>query len=286
MKTMILTLIFLLTTSLSASAVVGSVSKVVGSVKVKSEGSFKKSKVKVSQDIKEGDLVTTSKKGAVVIKLIDGSDVVLDKSSSVHFAQNNSLEQNDGKVYYKITSRDAKNSLKVKTPFAIIGIKGTTFTVSADKDKEAVALKEGLIGVASIKEQFALYRKEVLAKYNAFVTEQMNEFEKFKNAGKEPEPEMTKEFDLKAGNVISFSDNVVKESEWNEEDDAEFDIYEKMIAGNFEADTKTQEEGFTKAKKQTEQTDEDESDDFSDLDSAGDTGDSAVDAARKSMEDF
>jgi hypothetical protein len=282
MKIMILTLIFLLTTSLGASVVVGTVSKVVGSVKVKSEDSFKKSKVEVNQEVKEGDLLSTSKKGMAVIKLVDGSDVVLDKSSSIHFTQNNSIEQNGGKVFYKISSRDAKNSLKVKTPFAIIGIKGTTFTVSADKDNESVALKEGLIGVASIKEQFALYRKEVLAQYNAFVSEQMSEFEKFKNGGKEPEPEMTKEFDLKAGNVISFSDNVVKESEWDEKDDAEFDIYEKMLAGKFDALKEQQEEGFEKEKNKSD----DDTDDFSDLDSAGSTGDRALDAARKSMDDL
>jgi len=236
MKMMILTLIFIFSTSLNASAVVGSVSKVLGSVKVKSAGSFKKSKVKIEQKIKEGDLITTSKKGSIVISLIDGSDVVLDKSSSILFSTNNAIEQNAGKIFYKITSRDAKNSLKIKTPFAIIGIKGTTFTINAQKDKEAVALKEGLIGVTSIEEEFSLYRKEVLAKYNAYVTEQMQGFEKFKGSSK-PEPEITKAFDLKAGNVISFSKNVVKESQWNDQDDAEFDIYEKMISTDTKNET-------------------------------------------------
>lgn len=233
MKTMILTLIFLFTVSLNA-AVVGSVSKVVGSVKVKSEGSFKKSKVKLSQEIKEGDLVTTSSKGMAVIKLVDGSSVVLDKSSSIHFATNNSLEQQGGKVFYKITSRDAKNSLKIKTPFAIIGIKGTTFTVNAEKDNESVALKEGLIGIASMKEQFKLYRKEMLSKYKSFVEDQMSEYEKFKKGLTEPKPEVTKEFDLEAGNVVSFADNVVKESKFKEKMDAEFEAYEKMINEAYE----------------------------------------------------
>ena len=243
MKTMILTLIFVLTATLNASAVVGSVSKVVGSVKVKSEGSFKKSKLKPEQKVKEGDLITTSKKGGVVINLIDGSNVVLDKSSSILFSKNNSLEQQGGKVFYKITSRDAKNSLKIKTPFAIIGIKGTTFTISADKENESVALKEGRIGVTSLEEEFALYRKEVLAKYNAYVKEQMEGFEKFKG-GDKPEPEMTKEFDLEEGNVISFSDNTVKESAWDEKDDAEFDIYEKMLDAKYSSDKKNTDSEF------------------------------------------
>ncbi|MCW8838105.1 MAG: FecR family protein [Thiovulaceae bacterium] len=243
MKKMILTLIFILTTSLNASAIVGSVSKVVGSVKVKNEGSFKKSKVKEKQKVREGDLITTSKKGRVVIKLVDGSDVVLDKSSSIHFSKNNSLEQKGGKIFYKISSRDAKNSLKIKTPFAIIGIKGTTFTINADNDNASVALKEGRIGVTSIEEEFALYRKEVLAKYNEYVTEQMKGFEKFKGVDK-PEPEITKEFDLEAGNVISFSKNVVEESAWDDKDDAEFDIYEKMLDSDFKESKDTEDSEF------------------------------------------
>ena len=233
MKTMILSLIFLFAVSLNA-AIVGSVSKVDGSVKVKSKDSFKKSKVKPNQEIMEGDLITTSRNGMAVIKLVDGSDVVLDKSSSIHFKENNSIDQQTGKVFYKITSRDAKNSLKVKTPFAIIGIKGTTFTIDTSKDKESVALKEGLIGVASIKEQFKLYRKEILAQYKSFVDDQMSEYEKFKKGLSDPEPEVTKEFDLKAGNVVSFSDNVVKESGFKEKDEAEFEAYEKMINESFE----------------------------------------------------
>lgn len=220
--------------------VIGNVTQLDGRVKVKNEGSFKKSKVDVGYELKSGDLLSTSKNSSAVLKLSDGSNVVLAQNSSIHFSGANQAEQSEGKIYYKITSRDAKNSLKIKTPFAIIGIKGTTFIVNSEKRNQSVALKEGLIGVASLKDQFALYRKEVLAKYNAYVSEQMSEFEKFKNAGKEPKPEMTKQFDLKEGNVISFSDNVVKESGWNEKDDAEFEDFEKMMNSHFEHMKQTQ----------------------------------------------
>jgi len=254
MKSIFITLILAFFTFLSANAVIGSVEKVEGSVKVKNEGSIKKSKVKVGQKIKEGDLVTTSRKGKTVIKLVDGSSVVLDISSSVHFAQNNEIDQKGGKVFYNITSRDAKNSLKVKTPFAIIGIKGTKFVVNSNEGKQSVALKEGKIGVASITEQFSLYRKEVLAKYNAYISDQMAGFKKFKNGGVEPKPEITKEFDLKEGNVISFSDNVVKESSWNEEDDSEFSDFEKMMDSSFTSSS-------SNMSQEIKQTDEDDDDD-------------------------
>lgn len=231
MKSIFITLILAFFTLLQASAVVGSVEKVEGSVKVKSEGSIKKSKLKVGLKIKEGDLVTTSKKGKTVIKLKDGSNIVLDISSSVHFAKNNEIDQKGGKIFYNITSRDAKNSLKVKTPFAIIGIKGTTFVVNTNKGNQSVALKEGKIGVTSITERFNLYRKEVLAKYNEYVNQQMEGFDKFRGIEK-PKPEVTKEFDLEAGNVITFEGNTVKESAWSDSDDSEFGDFESMTGGS------------------------------------------------------
>ncbi len=216
-------------TLLNAATVIGSVENTKGTVKVKSEGSFKKSKVKKGSEIKEGDLVITSKRASAVIKLSDGSTVILDASSSIHFPSIKNAEQKSGKIFYKITSRDAKNSLKIKTPFAIIGIKGTTFIVNTNKGKEAVALKEGLIGIASIKEQFALYRKDVMAKYNNYVNDQMSEFEKYKRGQQEPKPEMTKEFDLKQGNIVSFSANKVKETAWAENNDKDFAAFEKQM---------------------------------------------------------
>ncbi len=230
MKSVLITLILSFFTLLNASAVIGTVTSVTGSVKVKSEGSIKKSKVKVGQELKEGDLVTTSRKGKAAIKLKDGSSIVLDVSSSVHFASNNAINQKGGRVFYNITSRDAKNSLKVKTPFAIIGIKGTTFVINSSEKKKSVALKEGEIGVASATSQsFELFRKEVLAQYNAYINEQMAGFDKFKGV-KKLKPLITKEFDLEAGNVISFEGNVVKESGWNSAEDAEFDDFEGMTS--------------------------------------------------------
>ena len=231
MKSIFISLILVFTTLLSASTLVGNVEKVEGSVKVKNEGSLKKSKIKVGQAVNEGDLITTSRKGKTVIKLVDGSSIILDISSSVHFAANNEINQKGGKIFYNITSRDAKNSLKVKTPFAIIGIKGTTFVVNANEGKQSVALKEGKIGVASITEEFNLYRKEVLAQYNAYVNEQMAGFDKFRGIEK-PKPEVTKEFDLEAGNVISFDGNTVKESAWSDSDDSEFGDFESMTGGS------------------------------------------------------
>ncbi len=228
MRLLFLSICLFFTTLLSAN-IVGTVESVMGSVKVKSEGSFKKSKVIAGLEIQEGDLITTSKKGSLIIKLIDGSAVIVDVSSSIYFKSNSAIEQQGGKIFYKITSRSAKNSLKIKTPFAIIGIKGTTFVVNASENA-SVTLKEGLIGVASIKEEFELYRKKVQEEFEKYIAKQQSEFEKFKNEQNQyAVAEVTKEFDMKSGNRISFNGSRVNEDPWDENDDAEFARFEKLL---------------------------------------------------------
>jgi hypothetical protein len=239
MKSIMIALMFFGVTLMAQT--LGSVKALGGIVKVTHEGSIKKEKIKQGYEVQEGDLISTNKKGFAQIVLSDNSTIVLDKSSAVTFGSAQEIAQAGGKVLYKITSRDAKNSLKVKTPFAIIGIKGTTFIVKSDKDDEGVLLKEGLVGVASIKEEFALYRKEVMAQFNNFKDTQMSEFEKFKNGMEEPKPEITKEFDLAAGNSISFDGSKVEESGWNEKDDQEFAAFEAMIDKELEEFKETQE---------------------------------------------
>ena len=228
MKIFLVSVLIAAFSMLNASSVIGFVQKVDGSVKVKHEGSFKKNQVKKDLEIRSGDLITTSKKGTAVLKLVDGSVLVLDVSSSLHFKTPSDAEQTEGKIYYKITSRDAKNSLKIKTPFAIIGIKGTTFVVNAT-GKASIKLEEGLIGIKSIKENFKLYRKAVMAEYDKYLSSQESEFQKYKNKQKKGAVEITKEFDLHAGNSISFDDNEVNEKSFSDDDKKEFERFKKMM---------------------------------------------------------
>ena len=229
MRIFLLSILMVVLASANTSTVIGLVQKSDGNVKVKSEGSFKKSKVNTGYEIKSGDLITTAKKANVVLKLVDGSVLVLDASSSIHFKDDKNAEQTNGKVFYKITSRDAKNSLKIKTPFAIIGIKGTTFIVNADENEASVKLQEGLIGIASIKEDFELYRKDLQKQFNNFMKEQKSAFEEFKQAQRSGFAEITKEFDLKAGNTVSFDGNKVDEKTFSENDEAEFQRFKELM---------------------------------------------------------
>ena len=228
MKQFFISVLMAVFTTLSASSVVGVIVKVEGMVKVKGEGSIKSGNVAVGTEIKKGDLLTSAKSSNAVFKLVDSSMLVLDANSAIMFLEGSNIEQKIGKVYYKITSRDAGNSIKVKTPFAIIGIKGTTFVVDATENA-SVALKEGLIGVTSIKEEFELYRKGVQKQFDDFVNQKEADFKKFKDEQTKGVAEITKEFDLQAGNSISFSKNVVNEKAISKENNEEFSRFEQII---------------------------------------------------------
>lgn len=216
--------------SANTTAVIGFVQKVDGNVKVKTQNSFKKQKIKSGYEIKSGDLITTAKRSNVVLKLVDQSVLVLDPNSSIHFKSDNNAEQTEGKVFYKITSRDAKNSLKIKTPFAIIGIKGTTFIVNADENEASVKLQEGLIGIESLKEDFKLFRKEQEKKFDDFQKEQQAGFDKFKQEHKKSIAEVTKAFDLHAGDTVSFLDDTVSEKEFSKDDEEEFLRFKELMS--------------------------------------------------------
>jgi len=237
MKLLLLSIMIGLLSILNAQDIVGKIQSFNGNVKIKSEGSIKKSKITSPIDIKAGDLIISARNSSVAIKLLDGSSIVLAELSTIHFTSMYQAQQVEGKILYSITSRDAKNSLKIKTPFAVIGIKGTKFIVDASEDL-SVTLKEGLIGVTSLNADFKLYRKKLDDEFNAFKAEsagaiqkEKDAFEKYKNDGytQYEKPIITKEFDLHALHRISFDGNRVKEDTFTKKDTKSFDFFDKLL---------------------------------------------------------
>ena len=202
--------------------------KMDGLIKVLPKGSIRKHKAKVSQAIYAGDMVLSYKKSHVLLKLNDGSKVVLDESSSIRFYLN-TVEQESGKVYYDIQKRSAKNALKVKTAFAIIGIKGTTFIVQAEPNFQSVSLQKGKIEIASVKERFELHRKKVLAEFKKYKSEQNQGFEAYKKQAEEKIVSHVNSFIMESGKKVTFSDNIADEDDFNRENEASFEAFKRVI---------------------------------------------------------
>ena len=220
---------FAMSADVVGAKIVGTIDGMKGIVKINREGMIKKINALKGTKIQKGDLVTTTSSATAFLKLIDGSNVVLDKSSSIQFTNLNEAEQKSGRVYYKITSRSANNSLDVKTPFAIIGIKGTTFIVNTEDQDKSIALKEGKIGISSMKEEFELYRKKVLEEFNNYKNQQQTAYEQYLRELAGEKPELVKSFDLNAGNKVSFDDKKVVESSFTEDTNASFNHFDDII---------------------------------------------------------
>ena len=229
---MLIFLSVLFSFSLSAAEsgnVVGEIDGLNGVAKVSRDGSVKKVNATKGMKLLKGDLLTTTSTASALLKLIDGSKVVLDRSSSIYFESINKAEQKSGSVYYKITSRSAGNSLDVKTPFAIIGIKGTTFIVNSEKNDNSIALQEGKIGISSMKEEFELYRKKVLEEYDNYKNQQQAAYEAYLRELTGDKPELLKSFDLKAGNKVSFDNKKVVESSFDQDTNASFGHFDELV---------------------------------------------------------
>ena len=210
---------------------IGVIAKLSGMVKVLEEGSIKKKRARSGFEIKRGDMVITYGEATAIVALMDGSKIVLDGGSMVHFASAKEIDHKEGSIYYNIVKRDAKNSLNVKTRFAIIGIKGTTFIINDDPENgKNVALKEGLIGVQSMKEAFELHKKKVMDEYARFKAQQEAGFEAYKKQYEDEIVEHVKAFELTKGKSISFSgERRVDEKEFAEKTKKQFDYFENLI---------------------------------------------------------
>lgn len=206
---------------------IGEVRAVKGIVKLKTTTSIKKINIFKGYVVKNGDMLITSKDAFAKIRMKDNSLIILDKNSIIHFLSLSEIKQESGKIYYHITSKKVKNSLHVKTNFAIIGIKGTVFIVKADRNKE-ILLQKGLVGISSIKEEFKLYKKRVNKEFNRFKASQNNEFERYKNSHYE-KARMTKSFDLHNRNKVQFDGDQVREDSFGIDDVKEFKYFEQLI---------------------------------------------------------
>ena len=67
-------------------------------------------------------------------------------------------------------------------------------------------------------EEFENYKSQQQTAYEQYLREQAGE-----------QPEIVKEFDLDAGNKVSFEDNKVRESEFNDDTNASFMHFDDII---------------------------------------------------------
>jgi len=144
---------------------------------------------------------------------------VIDEKSSLRVEKTNWLSHIGGKIYFTF-KKVFGPTRQVKSKFATIGIRGTTFIVYDDESGEGVALQEGELEVESPGEAFEIHKQRELTEYEAFLEEArqrqqalQDEFDTYKKDIKKEFVEYKKSFTLKANRVISFDGNRVDETE-------------------------------------------------------------------------
>ncbi len=139
-----------------ALASVGRIVKAAGQVSIVRSGTFRGIPYKeLGGVLNVGDTVRTKKKSFADIKFIDGSFVHLDQSSRlkiIRYIPKGSVELGvpNGRVIFKVTKR-VEGEFTVKTPIALIGVKGTEFEVNASMKQTVVKVFSGVVDVVNVK---------------------------------------------------------------------------------------------------------------------------------------
>jgi len=178
-----------------------------GIVKVKNNSSVVKKSVNVGYKIKKGDKIYTFKSLAKIV-LNDGSVIKLSNNSVVSFGEK--INQENGKVYYKIRHRKLK-TFEVATNFTTIGVKGTVFVV--DNTKKLVALKKGVIDLSSPEGEYRVHK--IKNEFEAYKQNLQNEFEEYKKELEKEFIEYKKTFTITSGTMVLFKGKDAYEKKLN-----------------------------------------------------------------------
>ena len=186
--------------------------------------------------LREADTIITDEGANAVVRFDDGALSVLDEKSRLRIEKTRWLSHLGGKIYF--TFRKFFNGKRqVRTRFATLGIRGTTFIVYDDDRGQGVALQEGLLDIESSGPVFEIYRQRELDEFEAFKKqvqqeqeELRDEFDEFKMQLSREYIEYRESFALNPGHVVRFVGARVDESRIDDDIKADFESFE-AIAG-------------------------------------------------------
>ena len=197
-----------------------------------------KRKVNTSTEVvRELETIVTQEGGKAVVQFDDGALSVLDEKSSLRVEKTSWLSHIGGKIYFTFRKVFGKPR-QVRSTFATIGVRGTTFIVYADDTGEGIALQEGRLEIESPGDDYELHISRELDEFEAFKQQAIerreamrNEFDQYKQQLNREFVEYRKNFTLEANRVIRFDRNRVDETSMDDADNtlirAEFSSFEQ-----------------------------------------------------------
>ena len=180
--------------------------------------------------VNEMETIVTRKDGKAVVQFDDGAMSVMDEKSRMRVEQSGWLSHLGGKVYYIFRKVFGKEQPKqVKTNFATIGIRGTTFIIFDDEESNSIALQEGKLNIESPGDDFEIHRKTPTDDFESFKQQAkqskealQKEFSDYREKIGKEFVEYKKSFELEADRIVHFDGNKVNESGLTEDIKAQF----------------------------------------------------------------
>lgn len=186
--------------------------------------------------VREMDTIVTAEGGNAIVRFSDGALSVLDENSSLQVEKTRWLSHLGGKIYFTFRKVFGESRL-VKTRFATLGIRGTTFIIYDDDNGQGVALQEGLLDIESPGPAFEIHRLQERAEFETFKQQALQqqqdtqrEYDDYKKQMQREFIEYKKNFTLQPNHVIRFDGVRVDESVIDDNVKAEFKNFE-TIAG-------------------------------------------------------
>ena len=186
--------------------------------------------------VREMDTIVTAEGGNAVVSFDNGVMSVLDENSRLQVEKTGWLSHLGGRIYFTFKKVFGK-SRQVKTRFATLGIRGTTFIIYDDNNGQGVALQEGLLDIESPGPVFEIHRQQQLDDFETFKQQALQqqqdmrrEYDDYRDQVQRDFIEFKSNFTLQPNRVIRFDGVRVDETAIDENVKAEFDNFE-AIAG-------------------------------------------------------
>lgn len=229
-------IVIVVSVSIDADTIRGELIKVEGEVNVVDVHGVRHSVERYGLVVRELDTIETARGSKAVVRFTDGSLSIMDQASRIRVEKAGWLSHLGGKIYFTF-KKVFGDSRQVKTRFATLGIRGTTFIVTDDDSGQSVALAEGLLDIQTSGAAFEIHRQHQLDQFRAYkqqAQEQQqatqSEFDDYKQQLKRDFIEYKTSFSLQPNHIVRFDGNRVDEGLIDDDIKAEFEYFE-AIAG-------------------------------------------------------
>ena len=150
--------------------------KAEGGVSFSKASGGKSKNVTTKSILPAANVVSTDENGRAVIQIGNTGYIVMEKNSQVEI---NTVDNHaeffrhlTGIVYYAVNSLKGKDrKLDVRTKASTIGIRGTRFLVTDEKDHSEIGMRKGTISVTSLQGDFEIHKQSEQDEFEAMKKE-------------------------------------------------------------------------------------------------------------------